>query len=29
MNDGTLPKDYTDEHEGLNMPKIPMKMTEI
>ena len=29
MNDGTWPKDYTDEHERLNMTEIPMKMTEI
>ena len=29
MNDGTRPKHYTDEHERLNMTKIPMKMTEI
>ena len=29
MNVGTWPKDYTDEHERLNMTEIPMKMTEI
>ena len=29
MNDGTWPKDYTDEHERLNMTEIPMKMAEI
>ena len=29
MNDGTWPKDYTDEHERLNMTEIPTKMTEI
>ena len=29
MNDGTWPKDYTNEHERLNMIEIPIKMTEI
>ena len=29
MNDGTRPKDYTNEHERLNMTEIPMKMIEI
>ena len=29
MNVGTWPKDYTDEHERLNMTEIPMKMTKI
>ena len=29
MNDGILPKHYTDEHERLNMTEIPMKLTEI
>ena len=29
MNVGTWPKDYTNEHEWLNMTKIPMKMTEF
>ena len=29
MNAGTWPKDYTDEHERLNITEIPMKMTEI
>ena len=29
MNDGTWPKDYTGEHERLNMTEIPMKMTKI
>ena len=29
MNDGTWPKDYTDEHERLNMTEKPMKMTKI
>ena len=29
MNFGTWPKNYINEHEWLNMIKIPMKMTEI
>ena len=29
MNNGTWPKDYTNEHERLNMTEIPMKMTKI
>ena len=29
MNDGIWPKHYTDEHERLNMTKIPMEMTKI
>ena len=28
MTDGSLLKDYTDEHKRLNMTEIPMKMTE-
>ena len=29
MTYGSWPKDYTDEHERLNMTEIPMEMTEI
>ena len=29
MTDGSWPKDYTDEHEQLNMTEIPMKMLKF